>query len=795
MAFSRLPCLMLISPPFLPQDALAPAEVVSTDPMADWIDWYEPIGHGVFPITLDRRWHCGMHLCPRKQNEGVHAIADGEVVAYRVAQKPIIQSEDDLCNGRPRKSNIGFVLLRHRTETDEGRTITFYSLYMHLLDLSSYLNIGAQVNNPPETGSASELPRWLCFPTDGVVAPTGIKVYRKDLLGYPGRMHQVGQIHFEIFMTEEDFSAWFERPGNDARAAANPITPASEEYWGHTYFVIPGGQRFASVPPGLTRATSAYFPPLSDGVLDDASTLYVEVYFLKGQRHTRSWLGKDGKIIPLTPSPVRDSYADYEYKLYDRATTLYPDCPSDGYEMLRFGRILSDAPILVPGKRMTWVAVPFTAERQGYIDINQDTIQKLSDADFPAFMGWQKVCEGNTPFDDDGLCDYDELVSLLNEADQGRFPNIETEEDCKPDKLVTSYIRGSEAVRQKLRGLICHAPSEWDASNIEARYQRLKEPGEFFGRRMDIDPDGYENFLRFNRKFQFMGQTPLGEGKKFWYFHPMAFIRHFRKCGWLSAEELAQCFPRKLLHLNGRRFDAHGVPWDTVWRRVVNWKRPFNGAARKYGVSSTMQRMLHWLSHVVPETAYLRLVKEEGGENKHYSPYYGRGLIQLTHLENYQRYGVFRAFPSRNDTREQFRKLGWDPDLLIAADNQGNAHRQNCADSAGFYVAMRAGMLSHMDKGVEQQHAITVSKDVNGYVRIENLNGLDARLQTVVYLQNILLDRIFQGNIFITFTWRRNSKMEPILDSSGRSPTAGGKLKYYPALHRIKVFLDRQRPK
>jgi hypothetical protein len=34
-------------------------------------------------------------------------------------------------------------------------------------------------------------------------------------------------------------------------------------------------------------------------------------------------------------------------------------------------------------------------------------------------------------------------------------------------------------------------------------------------------------------------------------------------------------------------------------------------------------------------------------------------------------------------------------------------------------------MLEHMDAGCSKENAILVSKDVNGYVEIQNLNGLD----------------------------------------------------------------------
>ena len=108
-------------------------------------------------------------------------------------------------------------------------------------------------------------------------------------------------------------------------------------------------------------------------------------------------------------------------------------------------------------------------------------------------------------------------------------------------------------------------------------------------------------------------------------------------------------------------------------------------------------------------------------------------------------------------------------------------------------------MLSHMDAGVSQDNAITVSKDVNGYVAIENLNGLEVRLQSVLYLRNALLDDIFNGQtVSLMFEWRRNSQQEPVLDAQGHPVMAGNpphpKKKYYATQHTITSSLELQKP-
>ncbi|MDR5734149.1 M23 family metallopeptidase [Caballeronia sp. LZ025] len=158
--------------------------------MMDLIDDLE-LAHGIYPVAHDRRWHCGVHLAPNMHGDeaNVYAIADGEVVAYRVCQNPIDTNE----------SNAGFVLLRHETETGDGRTITFYSLYMHLLSLAQYQSLGHD---------ASKLPAFLRMPSGqvatGQVAPAlaggGKRVMRKDVLGFLGQYQGLKYLHFEIFM-------------------------------------------------------------------------------------------------------------------------------------------------------------------------------------------------------------------------------------------------------------------------------------------------------------------------------------------------------------------------------------------------------------------------------------------------------------------------------------------------------------------------------------------------------------------------------------------------------------------
>ncbi|KQR78471.1 hypothetical protein ASG35_08505 [Burkholderia sp. Leaf177] len=728
--------------------------------MMDAVDKLE-LAHGIYPVAFDRRWHTGAHLAPSVLTEKVRAIADGEVVAYRVCQHAIEGSPGSA------DSSAGFVLLKHKTETGDGRVLTFYSLYMHLLEFDRYNDYGTPLD---------VLPPFLrvCSPGPDMhppVAPpsqsgSGQKVYRKDVLGLMGKCHGQRHLHFEIFMTQADFNAYF---GTTQLGKTQLTTPAKPDCWGSTYYVISGAYNFTRVPVDqtMTRENKLHgiaFQAQTDGRLPANHKLYVEVYFHLGQRYTRSWLDKgDGQPMLLTRSPVADASVDYEYDLYKRATALYPACPSDGYEMLRFGRILSTPVTLQDSAaRKTWISVVFDeAGTQGYIDVADNAIQKLSDADFPFFTGWKKLSEDHGPFDSDGLCDIDSLKKLLGDAKTDAAASggnvsatVVSTVQKKGDQLI-AYVKSHPAIRKQLRGLVCEAPSEWDSSNHEARYAKLKQAGEFY----ENNPRGYAEFMHLLNQFQFWGSTPLVAGEKLWFFHPLEFIRHFRKCGWLSEEEFKQVYENK-------RYKRTQNPEEIR----ATYLRSINGALRKYGLTTPL-RASHFLGQGAVESSWLTLMQETSmvGEVKGFEiygrvvnldstmkestlghwygaisteddpwfrltkfsssnkritgsydwrngncdredaqKYRGRGFKQLTGRSNYADYWLFRGWLAATS----FSSSWWtDPAYLdrarvkmkkqpaLIADPQRVAIPENCIDSGGFYMRFcRPKVAREIDK-------------------------------------------------------------------------------------------------
>ena len=167
-----------------------------------------------------------------------------------------------------------------------------------------------------------------------------------------------------------------------------------------------------------------------------------------------------------------------------------------------------------------------------------------------------------------------------------------------------------------------------------------------------------------------------------------------------------------------------------------------------------------------------------GCRNASYAPYYGRGLIQLTHLPNYRAYGAFRGWRGQLADGGRYPDLGWDPDLRIANNDFA------CADSAGFYwtcPAINAAgehINRRADSGTLIDDIVSVSRAINGNVAVQKINGLDIRIQMVAYLKRVLSDEEWKRSEQLTFTWRNRSRPTP----------------FTAVQHTIDVILERQKP-
>jgi uncharacterized protein (TIGR02594 family) len=89
---------------------------------------------GHYLLGANRHWHGGMHFTIDKP---VQAIADGKLIAYRLEQDYLTVDLRHSGSNPPNKYSNSFALIKHEL-TVKGRTLNYYSLYMHLMPASGY---------------------------------------------------------------------------------------------------------------------------------------------------------------------------------------------------------------------------------------------------------------------------------------------------------------------------------------------------------------------------------------------------------------------------------------------------------------------------------------------------------------------------------------------------------------------------------------------------------------------------------------------------------------------------------
>jgi predicted chitinase len=670
---------MLISYPFLPESGSA--------------EDMEMLTVGQFPASMDGQWHGGIHL-KAPTTEPVRAIADGTVVAYRLSQELVKEREEDT-EGLMDNS---FVLLRHETETDvvsiPGAApipvkVVFYSLYMHLMNVSTLTS----------QGRMNDLPACI-QPSDGVVRGNGEKLYRKDIIGYPGQTYSTpGAIHFEIFATDDDFKRFFVDSANDPAG--------SRGVWGDAYFIIKKQAGDAKVR-ALSSLASIYPHALhtdpqavdhktmgghtfEDGVEGDLDNdLFVRIRYDQGKKYTTTWInhGVDRPAELLTEETGEPDH-DYEYAMYDIATALYPTCPSAGYELLRMGRILGpDSALLPQAEYKNYQLITYAEGKKGYIDLANDAVVRvLSDADFPYWMGWKKVDAGLVG--SDGWVDMEALLRTL------KLPVDEICGPLLPEQLARDYLQKHPHARDANRRLVCRFYNEWDKANNEVTYARLKEPdglgaginGPYLG-----DLEAFQAHMKFVEAMQWWSDAQEAVGdSNVWHFHPLGFIEHFGKCGWLSLDEMIGLMPKgsKTYHqMSNVLTVGQNVTHNGATMIIPPQMHPsINKTTRKYGLNSAVRRAQFW-GQIVKESDHLQTVREYAsgmayditvnpakahelgnavaGDGPRYK---GRGLIQFTGKANYIDYGKYRNF-----------------DMVTASNNaRFEVDGYSASDSAGLY--------------------------------------------------------------------------------------------------------------
>lgn len=532
---------MLISPPFLPL-----AEPDESD--EDFINRAMNSTEGAFPLGQDMIWHGGIHLtAPREGNAHlpVRAIADGTVAYFRQPKAASINTTHPL-NYRNGWTDDGCLILKHETDIGEGAhaKVVFYSIYMHL---SAITFVDIKVDMP---------------------------VCRKDKLGTAGRIYGAPhKIHFEIICSQDQLGHFL---GRSTGRLATTRNGRADSCWGDVHFYVPPEVLFYAKRPANPRSLvndsaivhrhiDAYFVSMKYGAGQCTLTTFDEVGTRLGERQETQ---------------------DYEYNLYTTANTLYPNSPSAGYELLRFGRILGPD-LLQPHDAAHWRQVAYPASGAhpagvGWVNLKSPTVTVYSDADFPHWQGW-KLIDDDT--DGDGRCQSAQVMELLGISDIPVTPQQRT--------AYSAMIKTPEN-QKKLKRLICKFPSEWERANFFNRYNWLSG-----GDEPVISAQAQEKLRLHYEALAFWEDTDLKDiNSEHWHFPPKEFIRAFRKCGWFSSNELIRAL-EKAPELGRQRAEELRVP--------------MNKMLSKYMINTSTIRTSHFLAQVGIETGWWEYRQEIGG--------------------------------------------------------------------------------------------------------------------------------------------------------------------------------------
>jgi len=131
----------------------------------------------------------------------------------------------------------------------------------------------------------------------------------------------------------------------------------------------------------------------------------------------------------------------------------------------------------------------------------------------------------------------------------------------------------------------------------------------------------------FIDKMAWMKQVP-GMVPEPWHMHPVVFLEA------LNIKNACAC--NRDITLEELKNVSNGIS-DNNARKYLS---PLNEAFNKYGISTCLAKA-HLITQLLHESGRFGTTKEYKGENAAYSPWYGRGLIQITLEANYIAYGKY----------------------------------------------------------------------------------------------------------------------------------------------------------
>ncbi|WP_427927776.1 peptidoglycan DD-metalloendopeptidase family protein [Acinetobacter guillouiae] len=658
----------------------------------DWINTLMPVGTiaDEYPVLDTLAWHGGYNQVANGNDNVVRAIADGKVIYAR--------KDFELIDYEGSKSHKACVVIEHETEIGDNVKVKYFSIYMHLRQIEIGLDKGR-------------------------------KIYRKQKIGLVGQHQNENKIHFEIVCDQANLTKIIGRSTAELNLGTNG---RKDVVYGDIHFYLPSGTKFY-------KEASA-----TNEIYTSNMALYMCLSFKNGKAYTQTYkeLGQ-GIFQKQRTKPLLVKYKlndkdknereEYEYDLYKYSKKFATATVSHSaiFELFRFGRILNVA--VEPSNVSTishWHKIPLPDNKEGFVNLNTDAIKKFSDGDFPHWVGWRLFNDDPTP---DSQCNSPLLKAWLDGNKDGKSTNADLKN-----------MLGDAEVKFRLSRTICQFPTEWSESLVETQYNWVTQ-------KSDENPNpmttaDFTKFKKYIMDLSFWDKvSELPVKDKVWHFHPREFIRHFRKCTFLSNEEFARCIPRKTQ-------SKGSVSFNEAINRVKNYYIFYNHFINKYSCGS-FKRYAHNLTQTFIEIDLFQSLTEYGkGRTNVYGAFYGRGFHQLTWaFPNYSGYGKFKALPQHTgsyrdsritqtsvhknaDTGESEKWFPrFDPNIIETDFN-------HASEASGyFWVSKSFRGTSNMNR-VADCHYDEISIGFNCWLLNGGGNGYKERQEYAKYLQNILLD-------------------------------------------------------
>ncbi|WP_334035203.1 peptidase M23 [Burkholderia cepacia] len=666
----------------------------------------ERTGKGAFPVSHQFGWHGGVHLVAPGGDanpEPVRAIADGEIVYARPSTpKPKATPTGEERDANPLYyyagwTSNGVVILKHRTEIGEGVEVVFYSIYQHLSTVAKAdWKSGDKVYRKDPIGKAGDIygksnrihfeivadkanverlmgrsegklevaeGRRNCVWGDmHIVVPAGVPLYAVNPRTET-RKYVVRAFNSTVGVTNDTLESVAQRfHTTPARILAlNGKTAAQAGTW---WPKVTGAYQIAMAsatkrPPVPTDAQRTIRVPAVYGAA--AATLPDDLTAEVWAQWTVQPIGRTREVLIVTLSEARGditlitrdvagerrgnvSEPQGGYNLYKTAVDTYPGCPSAGYEMLRFGRILGpDAPAatdLHEGRLPHFRKIALDGSTTAFVDLNCAGTKAYSDADFPHWQGWTFIDDDT---DRNSRCDSMQLLDLIeprpptqppvpdllgsSEVAQGAATVIDAATQHR-GRLIRAYAKAQRGeMRERLSYCVVKMPSEWARDDFDKRWDWLKgvegqSPVANILFPICLGDAAYERLKRHHQALAFWEdavENGLTLDKEHYHFHPMRFVDALKCCSWRSTRELAQTLPRRSSQNAGG-----AIPWSVAWDRWTrgnsgdgfmpqNMHIAINRMWLKYGFITPL-RQAHFLAQIYKESGAFKSTAEKGDE-------------------------------------------------------------------------------------------------------------------------------------------------------------------------------------